>query len=211
MAFLETPRFPDLIALGAVGGPGYRTEIVTLDSGTERRDGVWSAARAVYELAHIPRTLAEVSALLAFFRAVKGRLHGFRFQDPADYLATTSNGVLGAGVGDGTAGPYQLRKLYAAGALSEARDIKKPCAGTLHIYIAGVERAQGGTGAGQCSVDTTTGLVTFGTPYPTSGQALTWSGEFDVPVRFGSDDMRITYVEPDVYTWGSIQLIEIRT
>lgn len=209
MAFLETPRFPDRIALGALGGPGYRTEIVVTDGGYERRDGVWSAARAVYELAQVPRTAAEVAELLAFFRAVRGRLHGFRFQDPADYLVTTADGVLGTGVGDGTAGPYQMRKLYAAGALSEARDISKPVATGLHVYVAGVERPQGG-GAGQCSIDTTTGRVTFGTPYPTSGQALTWAGTFDLPVRFDGDEMRITYLEPDAYAWGSIRLVEIR-
>ncbi len=59
----------------------------------------------------------------------------------------------------------------------EIRTITKPVAGTVQVYLDGVEQPSG------WSVDTTTGLVTFGVP-PTLGVEVTAGFEFDVPVRF---------------------------
>lgn len=159
MSFLETPRFPDNVALGASGGPGYLTDIVVVNSGAESRNQNWTQARAVYEVSHAARLPAEYTVLRDFFRAVKGRTHGFRFKDHSDYQATVANGVLGAGVGTG-APTYQLGKNYAAGALSETRTISKPVVGTASVYRNAV-LATAGSGAGQYALSTTTGIVTW--------------------------------------------------
>ena len=58
--------------------------------------------------------------------------------------------------------------------------------------------------------DTMTGLVTFaGTAVPANGQAITAGFEFDVPVRFDTDDLEI---DLSVFAAGEvpeIPLIEI--
>jgi len=159
MSFIETPRFPDNVAYGASGGPGYLTDVVVVNSGAESRNQNWTQARAVYEVSHAARLPAEYNVLRDFFRAVKGRTHGFRFKDHLDYQCTTSNGVLGAGVGAGVP-TYQLGKLYAAGALSETRTISKPVSGTVAVYRGAVLQTAGG-GAGQYGLSTTTGIVTY--------------------------------------------------
>jgi len=46
--------------------------------------------------------------------------------------------------------------------------------------------------------------------YPQSSEAMTWAGEFDVPVRFASDSMRVSIDLIDHFTWGQIPLIEVR-
>ncbi len=43
MAFIET-RFPDDISYGAAGGPGYQTDVVTVNSGAEQRNAAWQDA-----------------------------------------------------------------------------------------------------------------------------------------------------------------------
>ncbi len=159
MSFIESPRFPDNVAFGAVGGPGYMTDVVVVNSGAESRNQNWTQARAVYEVSHAARLPNEYTVLRDFFRAMKGRTHGFRFKDHADFEATTANGVLGTGVGSGMP-TYQLGKRYVAGALSETRSISKPVVGTAAIYRGAVLATAGG-GAGQYALDTTTGVVTW--------------------------------------------------
>ena len=60
------------------------------------------------------------------------------------------------------------------------------------------------------SIDATTGIVTF-VSQPSVGAPLTWTGEFDVPVRFGADTPTMG---PDgsgaMYDWAQLSLIEIR-
>ena len=159
MSFIESPRFPDNVAFGATGGPGYLTDVVFMNSGAESRNQTWAQARCAYEVAHNARLPAEYVPLRDFFRAMKGRTHGFRFKDWADFEATTANGVLDAGIGTGYA-TYQLGKLYAAGALSETRVISKPVSGTV-VITRGGSTATAGTGAGQYALDTATGIVTW--------------------------------------------------
>jgi uncharacterized protein (TIGR02217 family) len=52
----------------------------------------------------------------------------------------------------------------------------------VQLYLDSLEQLSG------WSVDTTTGLVTFGTP-PVLGVEVTADFEFDVPVRFDTDHM----------------------
>lgn len=54
-----------------------------------------------------------------------------------------------------------------------------------------------------------------GRKYPQASEALTWSGEFDVPVRFATDEMsaEILYRNADgtlFVEWSGIELLEIR-
>ena len=83
MTFHEI-RFPTAIAFHSHGGPERKTEIVTLGSGYEERNGVWAASRRRYDVGYGVRTLDDLHAVLGFFEARAGRLYGFRFKDFSD-------------------------------------------------------------------------------------------------------------------------------
>lgn len=169
MAFLETPRFPDRIARDMVGGPEFATDVVLLATGYEQRNINWSQARRVYDAATAVKLLSDFREIEEHFHAVAGRAHGFRFRDPADYSATNSNGLLRPLHGTvqvGTAGfgygvpSYQLIKRYTRGTLTHDRDIRKPVSGSVSVRRGG-SPVTFGSGAGQVSLDTTTGVLTF--------------------------------------------------
>jgi uncharacterized protein (TIGR02217 family) len=52
------------------------------------------------------------------------------------------------------------------------------------------------------------GMVTF-TTAPASTAQLTWSGEFDVPVRFDTDQLPVVLNEADVASMNSISIREV--
>ncbi|MET4130088.1 DUF2460 domain-containing protein [Roseovarius sp. MBR-6] len=161
MAFHEV-RFPDNISRGARGGPERRTQIVELASGDEKRNASWANSRRRYDVAYGIRRADDLAAVVAFFEARNGRLHGFRFKDWGDHKSCLPSGTPSPtdqtiGTGDGTTTAFQLVKRYTSGAQSWTRAIAKPVAGTVRIAISGVEQPSG------WSVDTATGVVTFGT------------------------------------------------
>lgn len=198
MGFVEV-QFPPDISYGSSGGPEYATDIVISQNGHEQRNIHWSAARARYNVAHGVKTKAQLDALVAFFRARKGRAYGFRFKDWTDYGATAQ----AIGTGDGVRTQFQLKKRYSSGAVNEDRAIVKPVSDTVQVYKAGVLQTSG------VSVDTTTGVVTFAVA-PMAGQAITASFEFDVPVRFDTDRLSATLEAYGIHSWLDIPLIEVR-
>lgn len=203
--FLESPRFPDNIAFGATVGPTYLTVVNQVYSGRDARIPAWTQARIQFEVGRRAMNAADTATLDAFFRTVKGRAYGFRIKDWTDF----TDGGAGALVATATSGVYQMMKLYANGALTESRLIQKPVAGSVQIFKSGVPLTTGVT------LDTTTGLVTI-TPAPTGSPTLTWTGQFDVPVRFDVDQMKKQIMDRNgavgdlLVDWGSIPLIEIR-
>lgn len=159
LQFLET-RFPPEISFGAVGGPGWRTDLVTVDSGFEQANVAWAASRHAYDVAHGLKSQAQLDELIAFFRVVKGRAIAFRFKDWADFSATQTQGRLGL-TGAGTGVPtYQMFKRYTVGTSIDDRKIAKPVSGTISAWRSGSPLSFG-AGAGQIALDTTTGIVTF--------------------------------------------------
>lgn len=198
MAFVEV-QFPPDISYGSSGGPEYTTDIVISQSGHEQRNIQWSQARARYNVAHGVKTADQLEALIAFFRARKGRAYGFRFKDWTDYRGSEQT----IGTGDGVATSFQLVKAYSSGLVGEARPIRKPVSGTVQVRKAGVLQTSG------VSVDTTTGIVSFSTP-PASGQLITASFEFDVPVRFDTDRLSATLEAYGIHSWLDIPLLEVR-
>ena len=208
MAFHEA-RFPDNISRGARGGPERRTQIVELASGSEERNASWANSRRRYDVAYGVRRADDLAAVVAFFEARNGRLHGFRFKDWADFKSCLPSQTPGPtdqpiGTGNGAAAQFQLAKPYTSGAQSWTRAITKPVAGTVTIALNGTPLASG------WSVSTATGLVTF-TTAPALGVAITAGFEFDVPVRFDTDALDVTLDLDRLGTITSIPLVEIRT
>ncbi|HNT63658.1 MAG TPA: DUF2460 domain-containing protein [Candidatus Desulfobacillus denitrificans] len=189
MAFIET-RFPDDISYGATGGPGFQTDVIVVNSGHEQRNAAWEDARGMWDVSHGVRSAAQLATLIAFFRVMKGRANGFRFKDHQDFKAESGEGIFRTL----SATTFQMVKRYTLGGSVHDRDIKKPVAGTVLV-----------TGGSGVSVDTTTGIVTV-----TSGTPTAWTGEFDVPARFDTDQMRTSIIAYNTHSWGQIPVVEIR-
>jgi uncharacterized protein (TIGR02217 family) len=207
MAFHEV-RFPDAISRGARGGPERRTQVVELASGDEERNASWANSRRRYDVAYGIRRADDLAAVVAFFEARNGRLHGFRFKDWGDHRSCLPSGTPSPldqplGTGDGVRTAFQLAKRYASGPQSWTRAITKPIAGTVRVALGGTEQLSG------WSVDTSTGVVTFGAP-PGAGVAVTAGFAFDVPVRFDTDTLDVTLDLERLGSIASIPLLEIR-
>jgi len=202
-------RFPLDVALGRRGGPGRRTDVVTLASGREHRNARWAHARRRYDAGLGVRTLDALHAVVAFFEERRGRLYGFRFHDRVDGKSCAPSGTPGAddqriGAGDGAATAFQLVKTYGAGYAPYARPIAKPVGGTVRVAVNGVEQASGDGFV----CDAATGLVTFSTA-PPPGAVVTAGFAFDVPVRFDADDLDIDLSAFEAGAIPHIPLVEI--
>jgi uncharacterized protein (TIGR02217 family) len=192
MSFVEA-QFPTDISYGATGGPMFLTDVVTTVSGHEQRNSKWSQARARYNVASGVKTEAQWQALIAFFRARRGKAVGFRFKDWSDYQAI--NQPLQS-LGDDD---YQMVKRYVSGAVVSERIIAKPVAGTVKLYRNSLLQVSG------WSVDTATGIITTALT-----GTLTVDYEFDVPVRFDTDELALSMDSFDAGSWNNIPLIEVR-
>jgi len=207
MSFDEV-RLPLKIAYGASGGPGFSTEVITIAGGFERRNQNWSQARRVYDARTGVRSAADAALLSAFFHARAGRARGFRLKDWSDFTSKPDGVSAPAfddqiiGTGDGSTLAFQLVKNYGSGGVTHRRDIRKPVQGSVVIGVNGAQVAGGWT------VNAATGVVSFSVA-PAAGQVITAGFEFDVPVRFDTDVLRIT-AEDENRAKTEIPLVEIR-
>lgn len=192
MSFAEV-QFPSDISYGATGGPMFLTDVVATVSGHEQRNSKWSQARARYNVASGVKTETQWQALIAFFRARRGKAVGFRFKDWGDFKAVNQP-LLSIG---GT--QYQMVKQYVSGAVVSERIITKPVAGTVKLYRNSLLQASG------WSIDTTTGIITTSLT-----GTLTVDFDFDVPVRFDTDELALSLDSFNAGSWNNIPLIEVR-
>ena len=205
-------RFPTDISLGARGGPERRTEIVVLGSGHEERNTRWAHSRRKYNAGYGVKTLNDLHAVIAFFEERKGRLYGFRWRDAMDFKSglpqddvNLTDQVLG--VGDGTTDQFQLIKQYGSAFEPYNRIINKPVSTSVLIGVDGVLQSEGTA----YNLDDSTGLVTFFPAHiPASGQNVTAGYEFDVAVRFDSDQLKINMSRFKAGEIPDIPIIEIR-
>jgi len=200
MSFLESPRFPDRISFGATGGPAWLTNIVINNAGYEYRSQNWEHALCSYDVAHAARHSVDYVELRNFFRAVRGRMYGFRFKDWADYVVASGEGTFIPVGFDSPPTSWQMCKAYAAGSFTEYRKILKPVSGTVTVA----------TSSGAATVDYITGVVTVSA----SGSPISWTGNFDVPCRFDTDQMRGEIIDKEgnnfIMGWQAIPIREIR-
>jgi uncharacterized protein (TIGR02217 family) len=177
-------------------------------SGDEERNASWANSRRRYDVAYGIRRADDLAAIVAFFEARNGRLHGFRTKDWADYKSCLPSQAIAPndqqiGTGNGAVTTFSLVKRYTSGAQSWTRTIAKPVAGTVRVALGTVEQMSG------WSMDATTGVVTF-TAAPGNGVIVRAGYEFDVPVRFDTDSLDVTLDVERLGSIPSIPLIEIR-
>lgn len=209
MAFHDI-RFPANLSFGSLGGPERQTEIVTLANGYEERNTPWEHSRRRYDAGLGLRSLDDVAALLDFFEARRGPLHGFRWKDWSDYRSAKPSQAITPldqrfGVGDGVTLTFQLSKLYLSGMAEYIRPILKPIAGTVIVALANDPKVEGE----EFEVDPTTGLVTF-TVAPDIGTILSAGFEFDVPVRFDTDRIQTSVASFQAGEVPNVPIIEVR-
>ena len=186
-------RFPTEIARGSQGGPERKTDVVVLGSGFEERNSRWADSRRNYNAGYGVKSLDDLDAVIAFFEERRGRLHGFRWRDHADYKSCTPSGVPSAtdqriGTGDGTTAVFQLVKTYGSSLAPWTRVIKKPVDGSVSVAFDGVIQP-----ASAYVVDGPSGRITFTHAHlPATGVAVTAGFLFDVPVRFDTDKLEIS-------------------
>ena len=204
-------RFPLRLALGTSGGPVRRTDIVSLSNGREQRNRRWRDARRQYDAGSGVRSIGDLYAVLEFFEARAGQLHGFRFRDPLDFKSCAPDAAVTAGdqligTGDGVAASFQLVKTYGDAGGASLRDIAKPVAGTVMVSVGGMTAAPA-----DFTVDVLTGGVTF-VPgkIPPEGAEVRAGFEFDVPVRFDTDRIDIDLTQFQAGRIPTIPLVEIK-
>lgn len=195
----------------AKGGPTFSTGIITAASGFEQRNQWWSKPRRKWDIAISATDEEGLEIVKSFFYVAGGRANGFRKRDWTDYQLV--DGVIG--IGDSSETIFQLKKVYTIGPTSVSVDIKKPVTAsvvdfdnnaltnTVKIYFDDVEQMSGFT------VNHQTGEVTF-TSAPGTSVVITADCEFDIPVRFDTDQLEATINEDGIYTFGSVPLIEVR-
>lgn len=205
MAF-HAETFPDKLAYGATGGPGFNTDISTTDSGAIHRTARRSHPRYQWDVAHAIDDLAAFDTLRAFYLARQGALYSFLFRDPFDYSTASDNrgGVtafddITFATGDGSTTTFQLIKPYGDATNTINRKIRRPDSGQLKIGIAGVNQASG------WSLNTTDkpGEITFDTA-PANGAAITWGGTFKCEVIFSPGTDQQLAVSYDDFNTGSV-------
>ncbi|OBV09952.1 DUF2460 domain-containing protein [Erythrobacter dokdonensis] len=208
---LSMTPFDDVLYPFALGrntavAPEFSTAIAVTSSGHEQRNSLWSDARVHFDVGPGIRSEAELSELLAFFRARRGPARGFRIMDPFDH---SSNGMTGMptmsdqliGTGDGARADFQLIKAYGGGDDPQLRPITRPRPDSVLVSIDGVANVAWSLQPG--------GLIRF-QDAPPAGAAIRAGFLFDVPVRFAEDRIDISAVNFTAGEAPSIPLIELR-
>jgi len=203
---MEGVVFPVHISQGSVGGPDWLVEEVLKVSGHSERNTPWSAPLRTYDARYAVRTYDELDQILHLYHVAGGPLRGFLLQDWTDYrsrppLQAPTPLDQALGTGDGVTTAFPLVKRYSFGGHHLDRPIAKPRAASVLVAVDGVAQAAG------WSVSASTGTVSFDAA-PAVGAALTWGGEFHVPVHFrGKLDLTMRSTIGDI---PSILLEELR-
>ncbi len=203
-------RFPAALSFGSVGGPERRTQIVTLANGFEERNAPWAHSRRRYDAGLGLRSMEDLDTVIAFFEARRGRLHGFRWKDWADFRSAPGSRALShedqrIGTGDGETRTFQLSRTYASGGWSYVRPVTKPVPGSVVVAVAGAALMSGT----DFSVDDATGVVTLAGA-PANGARVTAGFEFDVPVRFDTDLIQVSAATFNAGEVPDVPVVEVR-
>ncbi len=211
MAFHDV-QFPIGISLGAQGGPERRTDVVVLGSGFEERNSRWADSRRSYNAGYGVRSLDDLHEVIDFFEERRGRLYGFRWRDHSDWKScepgqqpSTLDQFIGTG--DGIQATFEIVKTYGSTFAPWIRRIRKTIAGSITVAVDGVEQVE----TTDFLADADSGTVIFQpASIPPNGANVTAGFEFDVPVRFDSDQLEINLQGFRAGAIPSIPIVEIR-
>lgn len=198
------PRFPTAIALGATGGPGFKTSVPPGDRGARFQE--WDNVRGTYQLDCVVKDQDQINELLKFFRTRRGRAFPFRFKDWSDYRLPDPGALdpyVTLFITNVTGGTIQIFKTYSDDAGEYVRNITRPVYGTVTLYDNGVPTID-------FVLDYSTGIITLGdTLAATTGHVIGITCEFDVKARFDTDVMTVSTTSFGLYAWKSVPIIEL--
>jgi uncharacterized protein (TIGR02217 family) len=195
-------RFPEDISYGSSGGPGFNTTIIELASGAEQRNINWSQQKATYDVSYGVKSREQMEELLEFFYARRGKAYGFRFKDWMDY--TMDRQPIGYVKDDGTINLQAFKRYEPQTDYFFDRPITRIVPGTVQLWV------NNGFWPPQY-LDVDTGIfLTGGAQATTPGALVEASFEFDVPVRFDIDEVKIAHDDWELMSWPSIPLVEIK-
>lgn len=190
-------RLPKKLMAGLTIGPEWKSDVILMANGVEKRAGLWMYPRWRATGSMAAYTDHDREGFRGMFITAKGRLNAFRVQDPLDWIV--SGEPLAPEVGTET--PVQLMRRYTWPGAGVTYDVpvRAPVAGTVTVYVDG-DPVDG-------TLDATTGLFTPDDNW--AAGAYTWSGQFDHWMRFDSDWGALVAPSSNVQT-AQIELVEVR-
>lgn len=206
-------RLPDTVEQGSQGGPQFLTTIMPLSGGGEKRNIEWQYPRVQWDISYGVSSPDDLNAVKDIFYVTFGRGYGFRFKDWSDYIiGDEDNGAPAAiGTGDGATLIFQIFRSYSVTDIdgmtvyTVQRKITRIVPNTLVVYVDGVEK----TVTSDYTVDINTGLITF-VSAPASTKVVAVYCEFDIPVRFDTDVMKLNLIWKGAGSIPPINILELR-
>lgn len=184
---------------GWQGGPEFKTRIVEMRNGRERRNAEIARARHSYTVPFQNITPEGYSAIKQMHYVCMGMLRAFKFRDELDY--EIDNEVFGTGNGVKTV--FQLLKQSTLDGVTYQREIYVPNPGMTFTSNGSPTTP---------TVDYDRGLITYSVA-PANGVVLRATGTFDLWVRFNQDNLpfSIDSRNADIGSIinGSITVIEV--
>lgn len=207
-------RLPDSISLGAIGGPMFKTTIMSLGSGFEKANRDWSKAACKFDIGHVARQKTLFDGTRSFYYVAGGRDYAWRYKDHGDYEMGSVASPQAIGVGDGANVHFQLYKRYSFGGFNYDRILRCIVAASYAVYVDGTLLVEG-AGAGKFTIDLVSGLITLGTAAASTKIVAAYC-QFDVCCRFDTDwgNFSLDVGGPDsgdgIHSWQQIPLVEYR-
>lgn len=197
MSHIST-RLPEEVEIGAVRRDPEDVEIVRTDNGGEVRNVRASQSLLEFDITY-PHSEQDANflAVRAAYKAARGQLHSFDFQDHSEFEAEDE--VIGTG--DGATTAFDLIKSYTFGSETHERRIYRPVS-AITVKKDGVTQVAG------YSVNYSTGVVTFSAA-PANGVVISWSGEFNVPLRFDTP-FQVSMPAGHLVHVDTMTLVEVR-
>lgn len=181
---------------GWAGGPTFSTQIVPLMSGREKRNARWKQPRHAFSAPFQNIGQDAFRQIKKMFLLCRGSAFAFRFKDENDSEADQAQFA----VADGVRTRFQLGVQHFEAGREFFREV--------HALVSEpVITANGSVVGSGFTVDLDRGTIEFNTP-PAAGAVLRWTGDFEVWVRFASDELSFTLDNPNA-TNGSVELIEV--
>lgn len=190
------------IEVDAIGGPTTKTMITEGASGKEKRFSYFTAPRREYTGAFSPDFIAE---MLEIWTSGLGPRFGFMLHDPTDYQfdpTSELSWIVSSGFTKAQCSKTYSRFNYFDDTLVRTlvRNILIPDPATMAVFVNGTPNAT------FTLVDD--GIIESSSTL-TSGDVVTVTGEFFVPVRVTDDRMDMTMNSKDLNSIQQIRFVEV--
>lgn len=183
---------PDFISVHLKGGPVFATSTASTISGREIRIYTRQNSIQKYSLVGCRLSRDEFEWFNGFFRARMGSAYAFRIRDHADFVIQDQI----IGIGDGIEKEFEICKIYLDDASNYRRKI---CAVRFDTLAANFDIEK---------IDNVHGIITARNVIEVQKEAII-SCEFDVWVRFGSDEFRYSSADDGSILIEDLELIEV--